>query len=89
MCQFSNSWLKTTANTNDPKFYKNVRKGTTLMYKDQENYGFELKAEESGASGFNTPEAVADLLKFPKDLNGNIRKYPANGGVTAGAYERP
>ncbi len=84
---FSSSWLKTTENTDDPKHYLNVTKGTQLSYGHSDNYNFHIKATELQVQGFKDAKAIADAIKYPMDLKGVPRRTTVATGVTAGAYE--
>ncbi len=87
--QFSSCCLKTTNTTSNTTNYKNCRVRTeSLKFKDDANYDFSLKSDETGAKSFNNQPAQADASKFRFDIKGNVRKLTfATGGVTAGAYE--
>jgi hypothetical protein len=87
--KFSNCWMKTTVNTNDARFFANVKKGTTLSYKNSDNYEFQPTAGETQVTGFNSADAISDMGKYPKDILGTPRRSVAAGGITAGAYELP
>ena len=81
---FSNCWLKTTANVSTVN-YTGVRTGTSsLVYKNIDTYEFLPGADETRNKGFDSNNARADVLKFPRDLNDiqRVQQTP-----TAGAYE--
>jgi hypothetical protein len=85
---FSNSWLKTNANTDDASHYISVRKGNDIRYKDVDGYNFEPSPDETQIRGFTHINATRDAIKFKLDLNAKSRSFSiATGGVTAGAYE--
>ncbi len=84
---FSNCWIKTGSNTNDPVRYINIRKGTTpLSYNDIKKYDFVPAAGETRMKGYNDPKAQADAQKFLMDIALKARNTTS---VTAGAYEAP
>lgn len=83
---FSNSWIKTNANTSDANQFINIKKASTsLKYKDTEKYDFEPD-NETLHKGFVHPKASTDAALVPTDIMGISRN---TSSITAGAYESP
>jgi hypothetical protein len=79
---FSSSYLKTNINTADGAKFIDIRKGSSLDYKDKALYNFELTNYEP-VKNFTATQATIDAGKFPSDINAASRN---TSSVTAGAY---
>lgn len=81
---FSNSWMRTTNNTNNLTNYVNIRTGNTLSYESPGTYNWEPKSDETQVKNFNHLQATTDANKFLFDILLEPRD-PIN--VSAGAYQ--
>ena len=84
---FSSCWMKTSVNTSNAAYFKDVVKGdknAIINYKDVITYNFEPASSETRLKNFISAQAKSDAALVKVDIAGKNRNL---NNISVGAYE--